>query len=75
MVRLFMELSSTLPSPWPLTWGGCIFLGNAPQTPGGLGACTPTRTAEYEGATNVELVAARLVLEALGRTEGMPPPW
>ena len=32
-------------------------------------------TIEYGDATNEELVAARLVLEALGRTEGVPPPW
>ncbi|MBU2717948.1 hypothetical protein HF563_00755, partial [Acidithiobacillus ferridurans] len=33
------------------------------------------RTIEYGDVTNTELVAARLVLEALGRTEGVPPPW
>lgn len=32
-------------------------------------------TVEYGDVTNAELVAARLVLEALGRTEGVPPPW
>lgn len=32
-------------------------------------------TVEYGDVTNTELVAARLVLEALNRTEGVPPPW
>jgi hypothetical protein len=32
-------------------------------------------TIEYGDVADVELVAARLVLEALDRTEGVPPPW
>jgi len=26
-------------------------------------------------ATHLELVTSRLILEVLGRTEGVPPPW
>nr|WP_163098662.1 hypothetical protein [Acidithiobacillus ferrianus]NDU43475.1 hypothetical protein [Acidithiobacillus ferrianus] len=32
-------------------------------------------TIEYGDASDAELVAARLVLVALGETEGVPPPW